>query len=106
MPFGLLSHTDYPITSKSHNMKTDNTPTKTTIASGETIELTTRFGVMSRGKCWGKYYPNKKRPTGEFEWVEKHNGVLFLRGPGYYVIGSNDGFSRKASAEFELKAEQ
>lgn len=86
-------------------MKTDKTPAKSTIAKGETIELTTRFGVMSRGKCWGKYFPNKTRPTGDFQWVEKHNGTLYLQGPGYYLIGSSDGFSREARAEFHLAAE-
>ena len=83
-------------------MKTENTPSQDTIASGETIELSTRFGSLSRGKCWGKCYPGKTRPTGDFEWVEKHNGTLYLTKPGFYIVGSNDGFARKAQAEFTL----
>jgi hypothetical protein len=86
-------------------MKRENTPSQDTIAPGETIELTTRFGGLSRGKCWGKFFPGKTRATGDFEWVEKdRNGSLYLTGPGYYVVGSGDGFSREARGEFELKA--
>lgn len=86
------------------NMKTDNKPSQSSIKLGETIKLTTRFGGLSRGKCWGKYFPNQDRAKGDFEWVEKANGVLYLSGPGYYVVGSDDGFSRKARAEFHLDA--
>lgn len=85
--------------------KSENTPTRSTIAAGEKILLDTRFGCMSRGKCWGRFYPGKSRATGDFEWVEKKNGSLVLAGPGYYVVGSNDGFSRKAQGEFELTIE-
>lgn len=86
-------------------MKTENTPSKTTIAKGETIELNTRFGGLSRGKCWGKFFPGQARATGGFEWVEKDNhGTLYLPGPGYYVVGSDDGFNRKARGEFALAA--
>lgn len=85
-------------------MKTDHTPSKTAIAPGETIELNTRYGNLSRGKCWGKYYPHQTRATGEFEWVEKSGGTLYLTGPGYYVTGSGDGFNRAARAEFHLAA--
>lgn len=83
-------------------MKTENSPSQDTIKSGEEIKLSTRFGNCSRGKCWGKYYPNKKRASGDFEWCEKQGGSVFLTGPGYYIIGSDDGFSRKARTEFYL----
>lgn len=83
-------------------MKTENQPSKLTIAAGQTIKLETRFGGCSRGKCWGKFYPGQTRPKGEFEWVEKSNGVLFLDQPGFYVVGSDDGFARKAKVEFVL----
>lgn len=82
--------------------KHENTPAADSIGAGETIELKTRFGGLSRGKCWGKYFPNQKRPTGDFEWVDKSNGTLYLTGPGYYIVGSSDGFSRDARAEFHL----
>jgi hypothetical protein len=59
--------------------KNENTPSQKTIKEGETITLETRFGGCSRGKCWGKFFPGKTRPTGDFEWVEKSNGNL-LRG--------------------------
>lgn len=85
-------------------MKSENTPSQTTIAPGEEIKLSTRFGGLSRGKCWGKYYPNQTRAKGDFDWVAKSNGNLFLTGPGYYVVGSDDGFSRKARGEFHLAA--
>lgn len=82
--------------------KNENTPNEETIKRGEVIELETRFGGLSRGKCWGRYYPNKKHPVGDFEWVEKSGGTLYLQGSGYYVVGSSDGFSRKAQGEFYL----
>ncbi len=86
-------------------MKRENTPEKSTVAPGETIKLNTRFGGLSRGKCWGKYFPNKSRATGDFEWVEKDsNGNLYITGPGFYVVGSSDGFSREARGEFEITA--
>lgn len=85
-------------------MKSENTPSKSEISPGETISLETRFGGLSQGKCWGKYYPNQMGAKGAFEWVEKRNGNLILSGPGYYVVGSNDGFSRKAQGEFYLAA--
>jgi hypothetical protein len=83
-------------------MKTDNTPSQDSIAEGEVIDLATRFGGCSRGKCWGKCYPGKSKPVGDFEWVDKSGGTLYLTKPGYYLIGSNDGFSRQARAEFGL----
>jgi hypothetical protein len=87
-------------------MKAENTPSKTIITPGQEIKLTTRFGSCSRGKSWGRYYPNQTRATGEFSWVEKCAGgsTLLLTGPGYYVVGSDDGFSRKARGEFVLTA--
>lgn len=85
-------------------MKSENTPSQASIAAGETVELNTRFGGLSRGKCWGKFYPGKTRATGDFEWVEKSSGgTLYLTGPGYYVVGSNDGFNRQARGEFHLR---
>lgn len=84
--------------------KSENTPSAETIKAGETIELTTRFGGLSRGKCWGKYYANKTGPVGDFEWCAKEGGTLFLTGPGYYVVGSGDGFSREARGCFVLRA--
>lgn len=89
---------------KAH-MKTENTPSKTTIKPGETIELRTRFGGCSRGHSWGKFYPGKNRPSGDWQWVEKRNETLLIEGVGYYVVGSSDGFSRKAKGEFEITAE-
>lgn len=86
-------------------MKSENTPSVEAIAPGETIKLNTRFGGCSRGKCWGKYYPGQTRAKGEFSWVDKdRNGNLFLEGPGFYVVGSSDGFSREARGEFCLAA--
>lgn len=87
-------------------MKSENTPSVSEIAPGQEIKLSTRFGSCSRGKSWGKYYPNKTRATGYFEWVEKCNSgaTLVLTGPGFYVVGSDDGFARKARGEFHLAA--
>jgi len=87
-------------------MKSENTPRHSTIAPGETIELSTRFGGLSRGKAWGKYFANRKRPvpSTDFEWVDKTGGTLYLSGPGYYIVGSNDGFNRSAKSEFYLAA--
>lgn len=84
------------------DMKNENKPTETSIAPAQVIKLNTRFGGCSRGKCWGKYFANKTTPTGGFDWVEKSNGNLFLSGPGYYIVGSSDGFSRDARAEFYI----
>lgn len=93
---------------QSLNMKTtqDNIPTEDNIAPGETIELETRFGRLSRGKCWGKFYPGKTRESGDFEWVEKNGGTLYLTGSGFYVVGSSDGFSRSAKSSFVLGAKE
>lgn len=88
------------------SIKPENTPPKTTIRAGETIELPTRFGGLSRGKCWGKFFPGKTRDMGDFEWVEKSGGTLYLTGAGYYIVGSSDGFSRSAKGEFCLTAEK
>lgn len=82
--------------------KSENKPTQAAIAPRETIKLETRFGGCSRGKCWGKFFSGQTRPTGSFEWVEKNGGTLYLTGHGYYVVGSSDGFSRKAQSEFCL----
>jgi hypothetical protein len=87
-------------------MKSENTPLKKTIKQGEIIELNTRFGSLSRGKCWGKCYPNQTRPKGEFVWVDKSQGTLYLDQPGYYIVGSGDGFNRSAKSEFVLTLEQ
>ncbi len=86
-------------------MKTENTPSQKTIKAGETLELSTRFGSCSRGRSWGKHYPGK-RPMGDFTWCDKIGGTLMLTEPGYYVVGSSDGFSRQAKAEFYLAAEE
>jgi hypothetical protein len=83
-------------------MPTETTPSVTTIKPGEIIKLSTRFGGLSRGKCWGKFFPGKTTPTGDFEWVEKQGGTLYLTGSGYYVVGSTDGYNRKARAAFHL----
>src|SRR6478609_1063582 len=73
------------------------------IAAGETLTLSTRFGNKSRGKCWGKYFRDAKNTKGDFEWLEKdRDGCLILPGPGSYVVGSDDGFHRKASNSFYL----
>lgn len=84
--------------------KCENKPDVDEIAAGETIDLPTRFGGLSRGKCWGKCFPGKTRPTGDWHWVDKSGGVLFLTEPGYYLVGSSDGFSRTARGEFCLRA--
>lgn len=91
-----------PNNTPENTMKTDNVPSESSIAEGETIKLTTRFGGLSRGKCWGKFFPGKSRPTGDFEWVEKNKGTLYLQGAGYYLVGSSDGYSREARAQFYL----
>lgn len=83
-------------------MKSEKTPSQDAIAPGQTIELSTRFGNCSRGKCWGKYYADQTRAKGDFEWVDKSGGTLYLTGPGYYVVGSGDGFSREARGQFHL----
>lgn len=85
-------------------MKSESVPKQDAIKPGETIELQTRFGGLSRGKCWGKCFPGKTRPTGEFRWVEKNSGTLYLTEPGYYLVGSSDGFSREARGQFCLAA--
>lgn len=83
-------------------VKSENTPSQSTIKPGETISLSTRFGNLSRGKCWGKCFVGSKKPKGDFVWVEKSGGTLLLTEPGYYVVGSDDGFQRKANGEFYL----
>lgn len=84
-------------------IKTENTPDVEYIKPGETIELVTRFGRLSRGHAWGKCFKGKSRPKGDFEWVDKTGGTLYITDAGYYIVGSSDGFNRRARAEFELK---
>lgn len=84
--------------------KNESKPEVAEIGQGETIRLVTRFGNLSRGRCWGKCYPGQSRPRGEWHWVEKSGGTLYLDEPGYYVVGSSDGFSREARGEFCLRA--
>jgi hypothetical protein len=90
------------------SLKSENTPSKSTIKAGEEITLSTRFGGCSRGKSWGKFYPGKSRATGDFEWCEKVNNgaAVVLTGAGFYVVGSDDGFNRKARGEFALMEEK
>lgn len=83
-------------------MKTDHTPNQDSIKPGEVITLRTRFGDLSRGRCWGKCFPGKSTPTGDFVWVDKSGGKLYLTESGYYIVGSSDGFNRSAKAEFYL----
>ncbi len=85
-------------------MKSENTPSQNSIAPGEVIKLHTRFGSLSRGKCWGKCFPHKTAPVGSFDWVDKSDGTLYLTKPGYYIVGSNDGYNRSAKGEFHLAA--
>lgn len=84
-------------------MSTEYSPEQETIAPGEIIKLRTRFGGLSRGRCWGKCYPGKSGPIGDFEWVPKEDGTLFLTQPGYYIVGSSDGFRRSARVSFQLR---
>ena len=58
--------------------------------------LSTRYGGLPRGKCWGKWYAGKTSATGDFEWCEKSGGTLYIpSGPGHLEYGSDDdGFRR------------
>lgn len=55
------------------------------------IGIMTRYGHLSRGKCWGRQ-GNGKNVT----WAEKANGIVYLT-PGVWTVGSDDGFKRRDS---------
>jgi hypothetical protein len=59
------------------------------LARGERLAVKTRFGDMSRGKCWGR--------NGDGTWADKEGGTVYLT-PGEWKVGSDDGFRRKESA--------
>ena len=64
--------------------------------SDELRTVETRFGGLSRGRSWGKWYAGKTQPTGNWVWVDKQGSTLYIPdGPGYLVYGSSDGFRRK-----------
>lgn len=89
-------------------MKTqaENTPKRKTIKPVEVIELETRFGSHLNGECWGKCFPGKTMPVGDYEPCHQHGGTLYLNKPGCYIVGSHAvdgaGVSRQASAIFVL----
>jgi len=62
---------------------------------GGTISIATRYGSLSRGKCWGR---NKKTD----EWADKSDGTVYLT-PGRWMVGSSDGFSRKEKAAWKVE---
>lgn len=84
----------------------ENTPDQKFISPGETIELVTRFGGLPRGKCWGKRYPVGSDGYVESTrtWVPRRRGTLIITDPGYYVVGSDDGFHHRAKVAFVLKS--
>lgn len=56
-----------------------------------------RYEHLSRGKGWAR-----KGRGDDVEWGEKE-GKGYRVGPGRWVVGSNDGFNRKDSMDWEVK---
>ena len=58
----------------------------------KTVKIVSRYGGLSRGKCWGR------QGTGDnVRWAEKDGSFLYLT-LGTWHVGSTDGFSRKDRA--------
>jgi hypothetical protein len=70
-------------------------------------KLDTRYGHLSRGRCWGKWFAGRSTPTGDFEWVEKDGGTLYVpEGEGLLLYGSSDGFRRAEKLKKFFPAEE
>ena len=73
------------------------------LTRGKSLTISTRYGHLSRGSCWGKFYAGKTCAGGNFRWAEKWNGKLVIDEAGYLVYGSSDGFSRKETREMLIE---
>jgi hypothetical protein len=49
------------------------------------IGIPTRYGHLSRGKCWGRQGSGKS-----VTWAEKIDYIVYLT-PGVWTVGSDDG---------------
>lgn len=62
--------------------------------------ISTRFGGLSRGRCWGRL------GTGDnVTWAPKDGSYVTLPSPGKWTVGSSDGFSRKESSTYTVVVE-
>lgn len=62
------------------------------------VEVETRYGGLSRGKCWAR-----RAGRGDAEWADKRGGTVLLT-EGEWVVGSDDGFRRKdKTTEWEVR---
>lgn len=64
------------------------------------VRIRTRFGGLSRGKCWGRQGAGAS-PT----WARKDGDIVILDAPGKWIVGSNDGFNRKESDTYYVEPE-
>jgi hypothetical protein len=76
------------------------------LTRGKKLIIRTKYGDLSRGKCWGKFYAGKDCAAGDFVWAAKRGGQLVIDEAGYLVYGSDDGFSRRQKAEMLIEWRQ
>lgn len=63
---------------------------------GASVRVSTRFGALSRGKCWARMGRGQS-----VEWADKDGGAVMLPA-GKWTVGSDDGFSRKEQTEWTV----
>jgi len=69
-------------------------------------EIHTMYGNLSRGKCWGKWYENKKIPVGKFDWCEKNGGTLYVPMGAVFAAASLPRRRQRKGASFPLSSGQ
>jgi len=62
--------------------------------------VNTRYAHLSRGRCWGR------QGTGaEVTWAPTSGSEVTLPAPGKWVVGSDDGYSRRDKKTYVVVAE-
>lgn len=80
-----------------------------TIGAAQELRIKTRYAHLSHGSCWGKRFNSPRerdRSDGAFTWCAKAGEQVCVDGPGYYLIGSSDGFNRTDRFRLDVLQEQ
>jgi len=64
------------------------------------VRVRTRYGALSRGKCWGRLGTGR-----DVAWADKDrdHGVVLLDRPGVWTVGSDDGFRRNEKVPWTVE---
>ena len=65
--------------------------------SGAELAVETRYGHLSRAKCWGRDTSGR--------WARKDGGTVYLT-EGLWTVGSDDGYRRKERETWAVVAVQ